>query len=231
MIKLRAFLLLLLSVAILGCEPEPYTAEVGFTNGSSTGRHSVYKMTITTVSGGKANFAMGGVSGYPGAHSSGGRIDAPAYIEGEWEEGWGFADDDISSTPHHRISAPIPDNAEAKMKTMDNYYQHFDRDYGSIQVIVDGPRVRVFYTKNCFGIVTDCTPKKGADPSGWVKNSPRDLTDVVVLFDGKGESSSTPFPNTFFADLEKRKEVSFLNRERFQLMPLAKVTQAPERCQ
>ncbi|OOE34681.1 hypothetical protein BZG04_11095 [Salinivibrio kushneri] len=193
MTKWKAFLPLLLSVAVLGCEPEPYTAEVGFTNGSYTGRHSVYKMTITTVSGGKANFAMGGVSGYPGAHSSGGRIDAPAYIEGEWEEGWGFADDDISSTPHHRISAPIPDNAEAKMKTMDNYYQNLDRDYSSMEVIVDGPRVRVFYSKSCVNMYDDCTPKQGADPNGWVVRSPKNQTDVVVLFDDKGESSPTNF--------------------------------------
>jgi hypothetical protein len=81
------------------------------------------------------------------------------------------------------------------MKTMDNYYQNFDRDYGSKQVIVDGQRVRVFYTKNCLDKLADCTPKKGADPNGWVKKSPRDLTDVVVLFDGKGESSPTPFPS------------------------------------
>ncbi|SIN78785.1 hypothetical protein SAMN05444724_0454 [Salinivibrio sp. ES.052] len=205
MIKLKAFLSLLLSLAIFGCEPEPepYTAEVGFTNGSTSGEHGVKKMVITTQSGGKANFAMGAVSGYPGAHSSGGRMDAPSYIEGYWAKGWEYPFES-----YHRISAPIPDNAEAKMKTMDNYYQSLGRDYGSMQVIVDGPRVRVFYTKNCFGIVTDCTPKKGADPNGWVKKSPRNLTDVVVLFDGKGESSSTPFPNTFFADLEKRKKAS-----------------------
>ncbi|OOF28631.1 hypothetical protein [Salinivibrio sp. IB872] len=203
MIKWRAFLLLLLSVAVLGCEPEPYTAKVGFTNGSTSGEHGVKKMVITTQSGGKANFAMGAVSGYPGAHSSGGRMDAPAYIEGYWAKGWEYP-----FVSYHRVSAPIPNDAEAKMKTMDNYYQNLDRDYGSIQVIVDGPRVRVFYTKNCLDKLADCTPKKGADPNGWVKKSPRDLTDVVVLFDGKGESSSTPFPNTFFADLEKRKKAS-----------------------
>ncbi len=203
MIKWTALLSFLLLIPLSGCEPEPYTAEVGFTNGSTSGEHGVKKMVITTQSGGKANFAMGAVSGYPGAHSSGGRMDAPAYIEGYWAKGWEYP-----FKSYHRISAPIPDNAEAKMKTMDNYYQNLDRDYGSIQVIVDGPRVRVFYTKNCFGIVTDCTPKKGADPNSWVKKSSRDLTDVVVLFDGKGESSPIPFPNTFFADLEKRKKAS-----------------------
>ncbi|OOE42533.1 hypothetical protein [Salinivibrio kushneri] len=203
MIKWRAFLLLLLSVAVLGCEPEPYTAEVGFTNGSTSGEHGVKKMVITTQSGGKANFAMGAVSGYPGAHSSGGRMDAPAYIEGHWAEGWEYP-----FVSYHRISAPIPDNAEAKMKTMDNYYQSLGRDYGSMQVIVDGPRVRVFYTKDCSITLDDCTPKIDADPNGWVVKDPKGVRDVVVLFDGKGESSSTPFPNTFFADLEKRKKAS-----------------------
>ncbi|OOE73641.1 hypothetical protein [Salinivibrio sp. ML290] len=203
MIKWAALLSCLLLIPLSGCEPEPYTAEVGFTNGSTSGEHGVKKMVITTQSGGKANFAMGAVSGYPGAHSSGGRMDAPAYIEGHWAKGWEYP-----FKSYHRISAPIPDNAEAKMKTMDNYYQNFDRDYGSMEVIVDGPRVRVFYSKSCIDMYDDCTPKQGADPNGWVVRSPKNQTDVVVLFDGKGESSSTPFPNTFFADLEKRKKAS-----------------------
>jgi hypothetical protein len=206
MTKWKAFLPLLLSVAVLGCEPKPYTVEAGFTNGSTTGRHIVSKMTITTLSGGRANFAMGSVGGYPGAHSGGGKIDAPAYIEGEWAKGNPEPSSGLIS--YHRISAPIPDNAEAKMKTMDNYYQNLGRDYGSMQVIVDGPRVRVFYTKDCSITLDDCTPRVGADPNGWVVKDPKGVRDVVVLFDGKGESSSTPFPNTFFADLEKRKKAS-----------------------
>jgi hypothetical protein len=76
------------------------------------------------------------------------------------------------------------------------------------EVIVDGPRVRVFYSKSCVDMYDDCTPKQGADPNGWVVRSPKNQTDVVVLFDGQGESSPIPFPNTFFADLEKRKKAS-----------------------
>ncbi|OOE56460.1 hypothetical protein [Salinivibrio kushneri] len=193
MTKWKAFLPLLFSVVVLGCKPEPYTVEAGFTNGSTTGRHIVSKMTITTLSGGRANFAMGSVSGYPGAHSGGGKIDAPAYIEGEWAKGNPEPSSGLIS--YHRISAPIPDNAEAKMKTMDNYYQNLDRDYGSMQVIVDGPRVRVFYTKDCSITLDNCTPKVGADPNGWVVKDPKGVRDVVVLFDGKGESSPTPFPS------------------------------------
>ena len=203
--KSKCGLLLLLVWLVLGCTPEPYSAEVGFNNGSSTGRHAVYKIVITTVSGGGANFAMGAVSGYPGAASTGGRMDAPAHIEGRWDEGW--SDKDVTSnTPHHRISADIPKDAEAKMKLMDNYYQNFDRDYGAMQVIVDGPRVRVFYTKGCVDMYDDCSPKKDIDPNNWVIKSPKEVTDVVVLFDGIGESSDTPFPDTHFAELEKRKQ-------------------------
>ncbi|NOI67320.1 hypothetical protein F0227_13865, partial [Vibrio sp. 99-8-1] len=60
----------------------PYIVDVGFTNGSTSGRHIVDTMLITTKAGGKANFAMGSVSGYPGKMSTGGRMSAPAYIEG-----------------------------------------------------------------------------------------------------------------------------------------------------
>ncbi|MFA1563342.1 hypothetical protein [Aliivibrio fischeri] len=104
------------------------------------------------------------------------------------------------------LQQTLPKEAEAKMKLMDNYYQNFDRNYGSMQVIVDGPRIRIFYTKECFSKFDDCTPKKGIDPNGWVIKSPKNTTDVVVLFDGIGESSKTPFPNTEFVDLDKRRE-------------------------
>lgn len=185
------------------CIPGPYAVDVGFTNGSTTGEHGVINMTITTVSGGKANFAMGAVSGYPGAHSSGGRMDAPAHIDGYWAKGW-----DYPFESYHRISAAIPKEAEAKMKVMDNYYRYFKRDRGSMQVIVDGPRVRVFYAKDCFSKFDNCTPNKGADPNGWVVKDPEGVTEVVVLFDGMGESSSTPFVNTHFSELEARKKAN-----------------------
>lgn len=196
--KSKLGFLLLVVFSILGCTPEPYSAKVGFNNGSTTGKHSVYQMTLTTVSGGQANLSMGGVSSYPGASSSGGRMDTPAHIEGRWDEGWSD-EDKTSSTPHHRISADIPKNAEAKMKLMDDYYQNLDRDYGSMQVIVDGPRVRLFYTKDCSSTLDDCTPKKNIDPNGWVVKGPKGIRDVVVLFDGIGESSKTPFSNADFA--------------------------------
>ncbi|MBF4395766.1 hypothetical protein, partial [Vibrio anguillarum] len=194
MVNWKNGLYLALIFSLWGCGPEPYVVDVGLTNGSSTGRHSVYGMTVTTVSGGKVNFAMGSVGGYPGAHSSGGRMDAPAYIEGEWAKGNPTPNSGLVS--YHRISAAIPKDAEAKMKVMDNYYKNFKRNYGSMEVIVDGPRVRVFYTKSCVEMYDDCSPRNGADPNGWVVRSPKNQTDVVVLFDGVGETSATPFPDT-----------------------------------
>lgn len=206
--RFTQLIIIILIVTLSGCRPEPYTVNVGFTNGSTTGRHVISKMTITTISGGKANFAMGAVSGYPGAHATGGRMDPPAYIEGDWIEGWGFDDDEISAKPYHRISMTVPEDAEQKMKTMDNYYKNFNRDYGSMQVIVDGPRVRIYYSKDCSITLHDCSPKNNADPQGWVVKAPNGVRDVVVLFDGIGESSRTPFPDTHFSDLEQRKKAN-----------------------
>ncbi|WP_332401165.1 hypothetical protein [Vibrio metschnikovii] len=204
MVNWKNSLCLILFFSLWGCGPEPYMVDVGLTNGSTTGRHIVPRMTITTVSEGKVNFAMGSVGGYPGAHSSGGRMDAPAYIEGEWAKGNPTPNSGLVS--YHRISAVIPKDAEAKMKVMDNYYKNFKSNSGSMQVIVDGPRVRVFYTKNCFDKFSDCTAKKNSDPNNWVIKSPHNVTDVVVLFDGIGESSSSPFPDTHFSELESRKK-------------------------
>ncbi|WP_422822802.1 hypothetical protein ACODG7_15455 [Vibrio anguillarum] len=204
MLKWRKLnLIVILITGLLGCSPEPYSVDVGFTNGSTTGEHGVTNMSITSESGGKANFAMGAISSYPGAHSSGGRMGVPVHIDGYWAKGWEYPFES-----YHRISAVIPKDAEAKMKVMDNYYKNFKSNSGSMQVIVDGPRVRVFYTKNCFDKFSDCTAKKNSDPNNWVIKSPQNVTDVVVLFDGVGESSSTPFPDTHFSELESRKKAN-----------------------
>ncbi|WP_332404822.1 hypothetical protein [Vibrio metschnikovii] len=202
MVNWKNRLFLLFTIGFLwGCEPKPYTVDVGFTNGSTTGEHGVTNMSITSESGGKANFAMGAISSYPGAYSSGGRVGVPVHIDGYWAKGWEYPFES-----YHRISAVIPKDAEAKMKVMDNYYKNFKSNSGSMQVIVDGPRVRVFYTKNCFDKFSDCTAKKNSDPNNWVIKSPHNVTDVVVLFDGVGESSATPFPDTHFSELESRKK-------------------------
>jgi hypothetical protein len=42
----------------------------------------------------------------------------------------------------------------------------------------------------------DCSGKEDSDPNDWVVDSPIKGLDVVVLFDGKGEMSPTPFPDS-----------------------------------
>jgi len=129
----------------------------------------------------------------------------PAHIEGDWAKGNPTPSSGLIS--YHRISMDIPKDAEAKMKLMDNYYQNFERTRGYMQAIVDGPRVRVFYTKACFSMFNDCTPKQNIDPNNWVIKSPDGTTDVVKLFDGIGESSKTPFADTHFEEIDKRKKM------------------------
>ncbi|NOI65117.1 hypothetical protein [Vibrio sp. 99-8-1] len=131
-------------------------------------------------------------------------MSAPAYIEGYWAKGNPTPNSGLVS--YHVISAEIPEDAEAKIRVMDNYYKNYHRNYGTIEVIVDGPRVRVFYSKSCVDMYDNCNPRRNADPNGWVIRSPDNITDVVVLFDGVGESSATPFPDSYFSRLEQRLE-------------------------
>ena len=190
-------------LSLIGCTPEPYSVKVGFANGSTGGAHITDTMVITTVSGGKADFAMGAIDGPLGALASGGRMDPPAHIEGYW----GKEDDsDDGFESYHHISMDVPSNAEAKMKLMDTYYENFDNPYGRMSVVVDGARVRIYYTKSCYAIRMDCTPKEDIDPNGWVVKSASGGTDAVLLFDGVGETSSTPYPNTHFSRLAERRK-------------------------
>jgi len=192
-------LLLLLASSMFGCTPEPYSVKVGYNNGSTTGSHIVSRMVV-----GGVDFSMGAVGTYPGKASTGGRMWPPTHIEGDWAKESPEPNSKLIS--YHRISMDIPKDAEVKMKLMDNYYQNFERTRGHMEVIVDGPRVRVFYTKGCYDYRMDCTPKKNIDPNNWVIKSPSGATDVVKLFDGIGESSKAPFPNTRFAERERLKK-------------------------
>lgn len=63
-----------------------------------------------------------------------------------------------------------------------------------MQVVVDEDRIQVMYTFACVSRTRDCTSREGSDPNGWIERSPQNgVTEVVVLFDGKGESSPVPF--------------------------------------
>ena len=137
------------------------------------------------------NFGYGAVSGYPGKSTDIGKMGVPAFVEGTWRKGW---DGDVHE--YFSISALINSQlAEEKIKALNNYYENFDRKYGVMQVIVENDRVLVFYTRKCHEPFDDCTPKPDSDPNNWVTRSPTDSTDVVVLFDGKGERTAKPDTN------------------------------------
>ncbi|MFA9396092.1 MAG: hypothetical protein ACERJ1_15495 [Halodesulfovibrio sp.] len=186
-------ILLILSLCLTGCADEPfYIAEIG-NAGSTTGKHGIARMSIDDVLGGGGGFGYGAISGYPGKFADIGKMGVPKHIEGNWIK----IEDDLLK--FYKISAQIDSElAEKKIRTIQNYYKNFSNNWAIMQVVVDSERVRVFYTPFCVDTSSDCTPKKNADPNGWVTKSPKDITDIVVLFDGKGKYSPRPFPGTQF---------------------------------
>lgn len=169
-------------------------AQIG-NGGSLDGAYSLRDIWVTSVNGGSAGFGYGAVNGYPGASASIG-IGVPRHIKGYWakgnEEGPGFQS-------YYRISADIDSElAEKKIRTLQNYYQNYETIWGVMQVEVEKSRIRVFFDRGCSPSLTtnDCTPKEEADPNGWVVKAPGSIRDVTVLFDGQGESSTTPFPGS-----------------------------------
>ena len=186
-------ILLILSLSLTGCADEPfYVAELG-TAGSTTGKHGIARMSIDDVLGGGGGFGYGAISGYPGAIADIGRMGVPKHIEGNWIK----IEDELLK--FYKISAPIDSSlAEKKIRTMQNYYENFSTNSSAIQAVVDSDRVRVFFSPGCYELYDDCTPKKNADPNGYVERTPDKGSDIVVLFDGKGEYSPRPFPGTQF---------------------------------
>ena len=186
-------LLLILTTLLMltGCEKKPfYVASIG-NAGSLDGQYGIRDMSVSDVLGGGAGFGYGAVNGYPGASADIGRMGVPNHIEGFWAK---YEED---ATTYFRISADIDSElAEKKIRTLRNYYQNFKGKTGSMQVLVERERVRIFYTLYCPSHRADCSGKEGANPNGWVIDSPIKGLDVVVLFDGKGEMSLTPFPDS-----------------------------------
>ncbi|UTM59301.1 hypothetical protein L4174_021605 [Photobacterium sp. CCB-ST2H9] len=159
--------------------------------GSLDGRYILKRILLQDARGAWVNFGYGAVSGYPGASSDIGAISYPQNIEGFWSKGWD------KNEKYFKISAPIDlELARQKIDTLRDYYVDFHAYRATVTVAVDGPRIRVFYSMNCFPYYDECTPRKNADPNGWVVSSPTGSTDVVLLFDGIGESSDTPFPGS-----------------------------------
>jgi hypothetical protein len=192
----KVLLALITLLLLTACKEEPfYVANIG-NAGSLDGQYGIRSMSISDVLGAGGGFGYGAVNGYPGASADIGRMGVPKHIEGFWAK---YEEND--KTTYFRISADIDSKlAEKKIRTLLNYYKHFDRKDGSMQVLVEKERIQVLYTLVCVDLYSDCSPKEGADPQSWIKKSPRDVTDLVVLFDGKGEMSPTPFPDSPYAD-------------------------------
>lgn len=83
--------------------------------------------------------------------------------------------------------------AHKKIRTLQNYYKNFDRKNGSMQVLVEKESIQVLCILVCVDLYSDCTQKENSDPNNWGQKSPRQITDLVVLCDGQGEMSPTPF--------------------------------------
>ncbi|MGO2353616.1 MAG: hypothetical protein ACTH58_02650 [Marinomonas foliarum] len=194
---MNKLLLTLITIFLLtACEEKPfYVANIG-NAGSLDGQYGIRSMSISDVLGGGGGFGYGAVNGYPGASADIGRMGVPKHIEGYWAK---YEEND--KITYFRISADIDSElAEKKIRTLQNYYQNFKSNKGRMQVVVEKSRVQVIYTQGCYAYRMDCTQKEGSDPNHWVVRSPSDSTDVVVLFDGKGESSATPFPDSPYED-------------------------------
>jgi hypothetical protein len=174
------------------CEEKPfYVANIG-NAGSLDGQYGIRSMSVSDVLGGGGGFGYGAVNGYPGASADIGRMGVPKHIEGYWAKY-----EENNKTTYYRISADIDSElAEKKIRTLRSYYEFFKGKTGSMQVVVERERVQVLYSLYCPSYRMDCSGKQGSDPNGWVIDSPIKGLDVVVLFDGKGEMFSTPFPDS-----------------------------------
>ena len=193
----KALLALTILLLLTACEEKPfYVANIG-NAGSLDGPYSMGSISVADVLGGGGGFGYGAVNGYPGASADIGRMGVPKHIEGYWAKKYpegGFQ-------YYYRISANIDSElAEKKIRTLRNYYKSFKGKTGSMQVVVERERVRIFYTLYCSPSYDDCTPKDNSDLNHWVEKAPGSVRNVVVLFDGKGEMSSTPFPDSQYED-------------------------------
>ena len=193
---------ILLCLSLLGCEPKEILVSLRSAGSSDYQYYSITQMSIMDQKGRGASFAYGATSGTTGKMADGPLVGAPKQIEGVWQKenktqnrfGYrGFSD-------FYRIQAAIdPELAAEKMQVLHQYYYDSEiDDEGRFVLMVEGPRVRLFYTLGCCS--SDFTPHEEKDPNGWVVDSPSGSKKVVVIFDGIGESSKTPFPNTRAAE-------------------------------
>lgn len=171
------------------------------TAGSLDGPYSLSSIRVSDISGGSSGFSFGAVSSFPGATADVGGIGIPAHIEGYWAKKG--VPEAKAHTRYFHISSPINSElARKKVETLEAYYKNFESPYSLVQFVVNGERAMLLFSLGCNSKLADCTPHENADPNGWVVKDPKGGADVVVLFDGIGESSATAFPKSPF---DKRK--------------------------
>ena len=195
---MNKLLLTLITIFLLiACEEKPfYVANIG-NGGSLDGPYVIGPISVADVLGG-GGFGYGAVNGYPGASADIGRMGVPKHIEGYWSKQNPNARGYVA---FYRISADIDSElAEKKIRTLRNYYKSFKGKTGSMQVVVERERVQILFSLYCPSYRIDCSGKENSDPNDWVVDSPIKGLDVVVLFDGKGEMSLTPFPDSPYED-------------------------------
>tara|TARA_R110001599_G_scaffold61252_2_gene170147 strand:- start:38443 stop:39039 length:597 start_codon:yes stop_codon:yes gene_type:complete len=192
--KIKLLFVLTALLFLSACEEKPfYVANIG-NGGSLDGPYVIGPISVADVLGGGGGFGYGAVNGYPGASADIGRMGVPKHIEGYWSKQNPNARGYVA---FYRISADIDSElAEKKIRTLRNYYKSFKGKTGSMQVVVERERVQVLYSLYCPSYRMNCSGKQGSDPNGWVIDSPIKGLDVVVLFDGKGEMSPMPFPDS-----------------------------------
>lgn len=177
-------------------EKYPTVATIGNSGGVDNNDFYGVDAYVKDTRGGGADLGYGAVNGYPGKSASIG-IGVPKHINAEWAI---ESQDRTKYDYYYRINADIDSElAKKKIETLQNYYKNFGTSLAAMQVTVNKKKLYVYFTLNCFSKVKDCTPNDNADPNGYVVKSPKNLTDVVVLFEGEGEVSSTPFKGTSFA--------------------------------
>ncbi|TVO31876.1 hypothetical protein [Vibrio algivorus] len=177
-------------------EKYPTVATIGNSGGFSDTDFYGVDAYVKDTRGGGADLGYGAVAGYPGASASIG-IGVPKHIKAEW----GLANKDKTKYDYfYRIDADIDSElAKKKIDTMQSYYKNYKNEHwGTMQLTVNRKKIYLFFTLACLSKLDDCSPKDNADPNGYIVPAPSGSGQVVVLFEGEGEVSSTPFKGTSF---------------------------------
>ncbi|CZF77152.1 hypothetical protein GCE9029_00040 [Grimontia celer] len=186
--------MLLALIPFAGCTDDSVPRAKFGNAGSTDGPYGIKQMVVSDTSGGFSDFSYGSVSSYPGAYATISGLGIPTHVKGYWSKD---PESTTDSPIYYRIDSVIDSKlALSKIKTLKNAYKNFEHSGASVQVVVDNAHLKILYTFNCFNSSDDCSKKEGSDPNGWIVRSPKDITDVVVLFSGNGETSLKPFPKS-----------------------------------